>query len=89
MHRLQQLLIFDLHVLAVNAHGQFLVVSADPGAFAQRHEKCLELSRSLLDQLTARRNIAAGRIDAGIVEIREDGKLHPSISQLQNVVLRP
>src|SRR5215813_6021772 len=87
MDRLQQLWILDLQVLAVNPHRLILVRASIGGSLGKRHDKSLQLPRPLLQELAARRDITASRIDPIVVKISEHGQFRSPGAELKEIVL--
>ena len=87
MDRLQQLWILNLQVLPVNPHRLILVRASIGGSLGERHDKRLQLPRPLLQELAARRDITAGRIDPIVVKISEHGQFRSAGAELKEIVL--
>src|SRR5215471_17610713 len=87
MDRLQQLWILNLQVLPVNPHRLILVRASIGGSLGERHYKRLQLPRPLLQELAARRDITAGRIDPIVVKISEYGQFRSPGAELKEIVL--
>src|SRR6266550_4757424 len=88
MDRLQQLRILNLQVLALNPHGLILVCASIGSPLGERHDESLELPWPLLQELPARRDIAASRVDSVVVKISEHGQLRAPCAELQQIVFR-